>query len=121
MTNILFVMTDQQRADLRRGEGYPLDTMPFLDSFAREGVDFGQAYTTNPICLAARVSLFTGRYPSAHRVRTNHNRRDALYTKDLLDVLKEAGYRTALCGKNHSHRDPEDFDFHACFGHPGLP
>ena len=120
MTNILFVMTDQQRADLRRDEGYPLDTMPCLDSFAREGVDFGRAYTANPICMAARVSLFTGRYPSAHRVRTNHNRRDALYTKDLLDVLKEAGYRIALCGKNHSHRDPEDFDFHACFGHLGY-
>lgn len=58
MTNILFVMTDQQWADLRRGEGYPLDTMPFLDSFARDGVNFGWAYTANPICMAARVSLF---------------------------------------------------------------
>ena len=118
--NILLVMTDQQRVDLRRGEGYSLDTMPFLDQFAAEGVDFGRAYTANPVCMAARVSLFTGRYPSAHQVRTNHNQRDALYTRDLLDVLKEAGYRTALCGKNHSHRNPEDFDFHETCGHLGY-
>ena len=117
--NIIIVMTDQQRADLRRGRGYPLDTMPFLDRFAAQGVDFGRAYTPNPTCMPARVSMFTGRYPSCHRVRTNHNMMDATYTCDLLDVLKAAGYRTAICGKNHSHRRPADFDFHETCGHLG--
>ncbi|MBR5383561.1 MAG: sulfatase-like hydrolase/transferase [Clostridia bacterium] len=118
--NIIILMTDQQRADLRKGWGYPLDTMPFLDQFAAEGVDFGRAYTPNPTCMPARVSMFTGRYASAHRVRTNHNAKDALYTQDLLDVLKGAGYRTAICGKNHSHRSPEEFDFHETSGHLGY-
>lgn len=117
--NIVVVMTDQQRADLRKSCGYELDTMPFLDSWAAGGVDFTCAYTPNPTCMPARVSMFTGRYPSCHHVRTNHNAMDALYTKDLLDVLKENGYRTALCGKNHSHHAPEDFDFHECTGHLG--
>lgn len=118
--NILIVMTDQQRADLRAGRGYPLDTMPFLDRFAAEGTDFGCAYTPNPTCMPARVSMFTGRYPSCHHVRTNHNAKDAYYTKDLLDVLKENGYITALCGKNHSHHKPTDFDFHETCGHLGY-
>ncbi len=118
--NIVIVMTDQQRADLRKGCGYPLDTMPHLDRFANEGVEFTRAYTPNPTCMPARVSLFTGRYPSCHRVRTNHNAADAYYTRDLLDVLKENGYRTALCGKNHSHRRPADFDFHRVNGHLGY-
>ena len=108
--NIVIVMTDQQRADLRRGCGYELDTMPFLDRWAEGGVDFARAYTPNPTCMPARVSMFTGRYSQSHRVRTNHNAEDALYTEDLLDVLKKAGYTTALFGKNHSHRKPEDFD-----------
>ena len=43
--NIVIVMTDQQRADLRRGCGYELDTMPFLDRWAEGGVDFARAYT----------------------------------------------------------------------------
>ena len=32
--NIVMIMTDQQRADLCRREGYPLDTTPFLDELA---------------------------------------------------------------------------------------
>ena len=118
--NIVIVMTDQQRADLRRGCGYPLDTMPFLDAWAQGGVDFRRAYTPNPTCMPARVSMFTGRYSQCHRARTNHNAIDALYSKDLLDVLKENGYVTALCGKNHSHRRPEAFDFHETCGHLGY-
>ena len=94
--------------------------MPFLDRFAAEGTDFGCAYTPNPTCMPARVSMFTGRYPSCHHVRTNHNAKDAYYTKDLLDVLKENGYITALCGKNHSHHKPTDFDFHETCGHLGY-
>ena len=118
--NILIVMTDQQRADLRAARGYALDTMPFLDQWAAGGVDFTDAYTPNPTCMPARVSMFTGRYPSCHRVRTNHNAPDAFYGADLLDVLKRAGYCTALCGKNHTHRDPTAFDFHECTGHMGY-
>ena len=118
--NIIIVMTDQQRADLRKGCGYPLDTMPFLDSFAANGVDFSRAYTPNPTCMPARVSMFTGRYPSCHHVRTNHNEIDATYTQDLLDVLHAAGYRTALCGKNHSHHKADDFDFFEPCGHLGY-
>ena len=118
--NIIIVMTDQQRADLRKSRGHTLDTMPYLDSWAAQGVDFARAYTPNPTCMPARVSMFTGRYPSCHHVRTNHNNADALYTQDLLDVLKQTGYRTALCGKNHTHHKPEDFDFHQCSGHLGY-
>lgn len=118
--NILIVMSDQQRADLRKACGYPLDTMPFLDSWAQGGTDFVNSYTPNPTCMPARVSMFTGRYSESHQVRTNHNAADVKYTRDLLDVLKENGYTTALCGKNHSHRKPEDFDFHETCGHLGY-
>lgn len=118
--NILIVMTDQQRHDLRAGAGYPLDTMPFLDSWSSGGVDFANAYTSNPTCMPARVSMLTGRYASSHCVRTNHNVVDAVYTEDLLDVLAKAGYKSALCGKNHSHRHPSDFDHHDTNGHLGV-
>ena len=118
--NIIIVMTDQQRADLRKSCGYELDTMPFLDEWAQGGVDFECAYTPNPTCMPARVSMYTGRYSESHHVRTNHNMKDALYTRDMLDVLKENGYVTALCGKNHSHHEPEEFDFHETCGHLGY-
>ena len=118
--NIVIVMADQQRADLRKACGYSLDTMPFLDEWGKGGVDFCNAYSPNPTCLPARVSMFTGRYSECHKARTNHNACDAFYTKDLLDVLNENGYVTALCGKNHSHHSLEDFRFHETNGHLGY-
>lgn len=117
--NIVIVMTDQQRADLRKSRGFSLDTMPFLDSISQQGVDFENAYTPCPACLPARVSMFTGRYVQSHRARTNHNEEDACYTTDMLELLKAQGYKTALCGKNHSHHSNSDFDFAETCGHLG--
>ena len=118
--NIVICMADQMRYDTRKSKGFELDTMPYLDSLCTQGIEFDRAYTPNPTCMPARVSMFTGRVPSAHRVRTNHNAKDALYTLDMLDVLKKQGYRTALCGKNHSHLSPSDFDFSKVNGHLGT-
>ena len=115
--NIVIVMTDQQRADLRKSCGCKLDTMPFLDEWAKGGVDFEKAYTPNPICLAARASMFTGRYSQSHGIRSNQNEEDIKYTKDLLDVFKDNGYVTALCGKNHTYHRKCDFDFWEETGH----
>ena len=118
--NILLIMTDQQQAKLRKAAGYSIDTMPNLDALGQSGVDFERCYTPNPTCAPARTSLFTGRYPSAHKVRTNHNLRDARYHRDLIDVLKSAGYMTALCGKNHTYFHPgERLDFQAESDHLG--
>lgn len=117
--NIVIIMTDQQRADLSKREGYALDTTPCLDLMAKTGADFCHAYTCMPVCAPARVSMFTGRYPSATRVRTNHNIQDATYSKDLVDLLKEEGYKVALSGKNHTHIGGERWDFVRDFNHIG--
>lgn len=117
--NIAVIMTDQHRADLTAREGYPLDTTPFLDSLATGGVWFNRAYTTMPVCGPARVSMFTGRYPGASRVRTNHNIQDATYHADLVDVLKSRGYAVGLSGKNHSHLRSADLDHCFTLGHNG--
>ena len=117
--NIIIIMTDQQRADICKREGFPLDTTPFLDSMAYKGTWFNRAYTSMPACAPARVSMFTGRYPSATRVRTNHNIPDATYKTDLIDVLRSEGYATGLCGKNHSHLRPNRFDHWFELSHDG--
>ncbi|MFN2133857.1 MAG: sulfatase, partial [Anaerolineae bacterium] len=115
--NIVIIMTDQQRADVSAREGFPLDTTPTLDALARQGTWFNHAYTTSPVCAPARVSMLTGRYPSATRVRTNHNIEDTTYGADLVDVLREQGYATAMCGKNHSHLTPARVDHWYPLGH----
>jgi arylsulfatase A-like enzyme len=113
-------MTDQQRADICAREGFPLDTTPFLDRLANQGAWFNHAYTVMPACLPARVSLLTGRYPSATHARTNHNREDCVYDTDLVDVFRGLGYQTAVCGKNHSHLGPERVDHWYELSHEGA-
>ena len=115
--NVIIIMTDQQRADLSRREGFPLDTTPFLDKLATEGIWFNRAYTTIPACAPARVSMLTGRYPSATHVRTNHNLPDATYTKDLFEIFHEQGYQTALVGKNHTYLTADDANYWYDVGH----
>lgn len=57
--SVIIIITDQQRADLCRREGYPLDTTPFMDQLACQGTWFNRAYTSMPVCAPARVSLST--------------------------------------------------------------
>lgn len=117
--NIIIIMADQLRVDLMKREGYPLNTMPFADNLAKTGTWFSQAYTAAPASGPARVSMLTGRFPSATHVKSNHNIQDAFYTKDLFDVAKEKGYITAMIGKNHSHLSPERVDYWSPYNHGG--
>lgn len=117
--NVIIIMADQLRVDLMQREGYPLNTMPFTDSLAEKGAWFNRAYTAAPVSGPARVSMLTGRFPNATHVRSNHNIRDAFYTKDLFDVAREQGYATALIGKNHSHLSPDRVDYWSPYNHDG--
>ncbi len=117
--NVVLVMTDQQRADFSRAEGFPLDTTPFLDELGARGVRFSRAYTPMPACAPARCSLFTGRFPKATRVRENGGIGNLFGPADLVTVLREQGYAIAIAGKNHTYLRPEDFDFASFYMHAG--
>ncbi len=98
--NILCFVTDQLRADHLACYGNPDVETPNIDRLAREGVMFADSYVANPVCSPNRASMFTGRYPKAHRLRENGN---ALSHREatLPGALAEAGYRTASFGKLH--------------------
>ncbi|MEN6321997.1 MAG: sulfatase-like hydrolase/transferase [Proteiniphilum sp.] len=117
--NIVLIMTDQQRADFLAREGYPIDTMPFVDELASQGTWFNRAYTSSPASVPARTSLLTGRFPKATHVRNNQNETDAYFEKDLFHVLKENGYATALVGKNHSYLRSDRLDYWSEYSHGG--
>lgn len=117
--NILIIISDQHRAGLTKLSGYPLDTSPTLDSLAGNGVGFDKAYVTCPVCAPSRISLLTGRWPEAHRQRQNTKHLEAYYEKDLFDVLKAAGYKTGLTGKNHTYVTAAKLDFWREYGHQG--
>lgn len=117
--NIVVIMTDQQRADLCGREGFQLDITPFVDSLAAKNAWFDKAYTSMPASSPARCSMLTGRYPSATAVRTNHNIADIRYQTDMIKLLKNQGYKTALVGKNHAYLKKADMDHWSEYGHWG--
>ncbi|MCO6449909.1 MAG: sulfatase-like hydrolase/transferase [Caldilineales bacterium] len=115
--NILIIMTDQQRADFLKGQGFALDTMPYLESLRERGCWFQRAYTPIPICMPARISMMTGRYAKAHGMIGNWQPLTPRYGQDLPGTLREDGYELALFGKNHTHLGPDDFDVWREYSH----
>lgn len=120
--NIVVIMSDQQRADFAAGEGFALDTTPFADRLAGEGVRFRRAYTSAPLCVPARCSLLTGRFPKVSQVRQNSAAQHVVRGADLVDVLRDSGYWLGFAGKTHFYREASDFDaFSGPYGHLGGP
>lgn len=61
--NILFLMSDEHRADVTGYEGNDVVRTPTLDGLADSGVVFRNAYTPSPICVPGRQSLMAGQLP----------------------------------------------------------
>src|SRR3546814_1538680 len=95
----------QTSSGLTKRSGYKFDTSPTLDRLAANGVDFRRAYCTIPACVPSRTSMLTGRWPQATRVRMNLDPQDAFFSQDVYQVAHDQGYRTALCGKNHTRSE----------------
>lgn len=118
--NVIILLCDQWSYGATKATGLALDTAPTLDRLQRSGVGFARNYCTAPLCVPSRVSMLTGRWPEAHRVRMNLQDRAAFYEKDIYQVAKAAGYRTALVGKNHSYLRKGDVDFWREYYHEGA-
>lgn len=102
--NILFIMSDQLRADYLSCLGHPhLDT-PNLDKLASKGVIFDRAYVQSPVCGPSRMSYYTGRIPFSHGATWNFV---PLPVGELTlgDYLRPEGMRVALVGKTHMRPD----------------
>ena len=97
---ILFITTDQQRYDAYGCNGGQVARTPVTDGLAAEGVRFERAYCQNVVCTPARSSMLTGQYPRTHGAIAN-----GVPLPDdapsVAQVLRDAGYRTALIGKVH--------------------
>ncbi|NOX29599.1 MAG: sulfatase-like hydrolase/transferase, partial [Actinobacteria bacterium] len=98
--NVLFIITDQQRADHVGFMGNNVVRTPNLDSIAARGTVFDNAWVANPVCMPNRCSIMTGRVPSAHGVIFNDRSLD-WNANTFVRQLRAAGYRTGLLGKSH--------------------
>ena len=74
----------------------PLLKTPTIDALAKDGVILERHYAFH-VCAPSRSALFTGRIP-AHVQQYNFGAIDLEFTL-MPQLLKKAGYRTALAGK----------------------
>ena len=101
---VLIVSDDQGWWDLSH-HGNPVIETPNLDKLARESVQFRRFYVS-PVCAPTRASLMTGRHylrTGVYNTRFGGDTLDASETT-LPQLLKQAGYRTAIFGKWHLGR-----------------
>jgi arylsulfatase A-like enzyme len=97
--SIIFILAD----DLGYGDlgcyGQTKIKTPNLDRLAAEGMRFTQFYAGSTVCAPSRCALMTGLHTGHATIRGNAA--VALGPQDLTvaELLKGAGYRTALIGK----------------------
>ena len=118
--NILYVMTDQQRFDTICALGNKDIYTPNMDRLARRGLAFANAYSTCPVCVAARYTIRTGCEPTTTRVFSNGIADPAPGQADsipgrcgpyLAQEMTARGYRTFGIGKFHSNPWDEDLGY----------
>ena len=100
-TNILFITSDQQRADSIGYENPEIKT-PHLDALAKRGTRFSHCITPSVVCQPARSAILTGRLPLTNGVWDNGVDLDPqMGNKGVAAQLAKNGYSTSFIGKAH--------------------
>lgn len=105
--NVLFILCDDLRTDALGCYGSPQVRTPAIDSLAKRGVRFANAFCTTSLCSPSRASLLTGQYAHRHGVRDNFTE----LPPQMIHWparLRSAGYRTAYLGKWHMGEDNDE-------------
>jgi len=98
--NLLFLWTDQQRANTLAVYGNRGYHVPVLNDLASRSIVLGRCYDAQPICTPARSTVMTGLYPHQNGCVNNGIplRRE---TKAVPELLNDSAYRTGYMGKWH--------------------
>ncbi|NHF58609.1 sulfatase [Flavobacteriaceae bacterium TP-CH-4] len=98
--NILFLLTDDQRFNALGFAGNTILKTPHLDSLARNGVYFNNAFVTTSICAVSRASILTGQYARRHGIwGFDKNLSEEQFANTYPMLLKKAGYTVGFIGK----------------------
>jgi arylsulfatase A-like enzyme len=98
--NLLFIWTDEQRADTMAAYGNTRIHAPNLNKLAGESMVFQKAYVTQPVCTPNRSAVMTGLWPHISGC-TENNIPLPQDIRCLPELLNDPDYRTGYMGKWH--------------------
>jgi arylsulfatase A-like enzyme len=98
--NLLFLWTDEQRADTMAAYGNTRFRVPAMNRLASQSVVFDRAYVTQPVCTPSRSSVMTGCWPHQSGCVRNNIPMKA-ETRTVPELLADSAYRTGYMGKWH--------------------
>jgi arylsulfatase A-like enzyme len=104
--NVLVLVMDTTRADRCSVNGYARPTTPSLEAFAKDAVNFRQAWSPAGWTAPAHASMFTGLRPEHHGLTGGQIRFLDVVHPTLAETLWNAGYATA-CFTNNPNISPE--------------
>lgn len=117
--NIVLIMADDLGYEVLGCYGGTSYKTPNLDKLAEDGIRFDHCYST-PKCVPSRVNIMTGRYGFRTGQKWGYIPPEEI---TFGQVLKSAGYTTALSGKwqlcllkdNPNHVKDKGFDENCCW------
>ena len=142
--NIIFILMDDLGWNNVGFMGSTYYETPNIDSLAKKGMIFTNAYANGPNCAPSRACILTGQYSPRHGIYTVSSSERGkselrkiipIANKTILDtnavtiaeLLKPAGYVCASIGKWHMGDDPDygplaqGFDINIAGSHVGSP
>lgn len=97
--NIVFLLADDLGGADLHCYGHPYSRTPNIDSLARDGTRFMQAYSTGATCCPARTGLMTSKFTATYQ---NYPAGGGFANRvTITELLKKNGYATGHFGKWH--------------------
>jgi arylsulfatase A-like enzyme len=106
--NVLYVFSDQHRAQSLPGEPLCEVIAPALDRFRKENLSMDACISNYPLCVPHRAILMSGQYSWQTKVYHNEHTLEPR-VPGLGDVFQRAGYHTGYVGKWHLYHGEGEF------------
>lgn len=108
MPNVLYVFSDQHRAQSLPGEPVSEVIAPTLARFRKDNISMEQCTSNYPLCVPHRAILMSGLYPWQSKVTQNGQTLEP-HMPGLGEVFKQSGYNTGYVGKWHLYHGENEF------------